>query len=227
MPRLYEHEIEEGMPSNGRNGYTAVEYLTLGLVAWLEPCTSYDLKREVERTVSHFWTFSHTALYQAPPQLAAAGLLLEEQEETGRRRRLYRLTPDGRAELLSWLEETSAHPIELRDLALLKLVLLGPHASPGQTYALANAQADYHARRLEEFKALAARYRPEPAHPTRLAALRFGIKWEEAALEFWTELARDEADNLHAGTGSTPRRDTDLSDGDIDAGRPVQEVELL
>src|SRR3982074_3646998 len=119
------------MPPSVRNGYTTVEYLTLGLVALLEPCTSYDLKREVERTVSHFWTFSHTALYQAPPQLAAAGLLLEEQEETG-----------GRAELLSWLEETSAHPIELRDLALLKLVLLGPHASPGQTHALANAQAD-------------------------------------------------------------------------------------
>ncbi|HEY4853994.1 MAG TPA: PadR family transcriptional regulator, partial [Streptosporangiaceae bacterium] len=97
MPRLYGHEIKEGMPPNGGNGYTTVEYLTLGLVAWLEPCTSYDLKREVERTISHFWTFSHTALYQAPPQLAAAGLLLEEQEETGRRRRLYRLTPDGRA----------------------------------------------------------------------------------------------------------------------------------
>jgi PadR family transcriptional regulator AphA len=195
----------------GGSAYTTVEYLTLGLVAWLEPCTSYDLKREVERTVSHFWTFSHTALYQAPPQLAAAGLLLEEQEDTGRRRRLYRLTPEGRAELLAWLEETSAHPIELRDLALLKLVLLGPHASPGQIYALATAQADYHATRLEEFKELAARYRPEPAHPTRLAALRFGIKWEEAALEFWTELARDEADNLQAGTGTTPRRDTDLT----------------
>src|ERR1700730_18317082 len=113
------------MPPSVRNGYTTGEYLTLGMVALLEPCPSYDLKREVERPVSHCWTFSHTALYQAPPQLAAAGLLLEEQEETGRRRRLYRLTPDGRAEHLSWLEETSAPPIELRDLALLKLVLLG------------------------------------------------------------------------------------------------------
>src|ERR1700680_3822102 len=163
------------MPPIIRNGYTTVEYLTLGLVALLEPCTSYDLKREVERTVSHFWTFSHTALYQAPPQLAAAGLLLEEQEETGRRRRLYRLTPDGRAELLSWLAETSAHPIELRDLALLKLVLLGPHASPGQTHALANAQADYHARRLEEFKSLAARYRPETPPPPPPPAPPFGL----------------------------------------------------
>jgi len=197
-------------PKDVQNGYTTVEYLTLGLVARLEPCTSYDLKREVERTVSHFWTFSHTALYQAPPQLVAAGLLAEEQEETGRRRRQYRLTPDGRAELLAWLEETSAHPIELRDLALLKLILLGPHASPGRTLALANAQADYHARRLEEFKELAASYDPEPDHPTRLAALRFGIKWAEAALEFWGKLAH-EADNLQDGKGSKPRRDAEDS----------------
>src|ERR1700730_2458231 len=89
------------MPPSVRNGYTTVEYLTLGLVALLEPCTSYDLKREVERTATHLWTFSHTALYQPPPQLAAAGLLLEEQEETGRRRRLYRLTPDRRPTILS------------------------------------------------------------------------------------------------------------------------------
>jgi DNA-binding PadR family transcriptional regulator len=199
------------MPSkDGRDGYTTVEYLILGLVAWLEPCTSYDLKREVERTVSYFWTFSHTALYQAPPQLVAAGLLEEEQEPGGRRRRLYRLTMSGRAELLSWLEETSAQPIELRDLALLKLVLLGSHANPARTLSLASAQANYHARRLEEFKELSARYRPEPTHPTRAAALRYGIKWEEAALEFWTELADDEADNLEAGKDCTPARDADL-----------------
>src|SRR5260370_15496734 len=188
MPRPFGHEIKEGMPPNGRNGYTTVEYLTLGLVALLEPCTSYDLKREVERTASHSWPFSHTAIYQAPPQLAAAGLLLEEQEDTGRRRRLYRLTPEGRAELLAWLEETSAHPIELRDLALLKLVLLGPHASPGQTYALANSQADYHARRREEFQGLAARYPPEPPHPTRPPALAVGVKLEAAAPGLMTRL---------------------------------------
>src|SRR5260370_27401511 len=87
---------------------TPVDYLILGLVGWLEPCTSYDLKREVQRTVSSFWTFSHTALYQAPPQLVAAGLLAVEQEDGGRRRRLDELTPAGRAEPPRWLGETPA-----------------------------------------------------------------------------------------------------------------------
>lgn len=187
--------------------YTTVDYLILGLVAWLEPCTSYDLKREVEQTISRFWTFSHTALYQSPPQLVAAGLLSEEQETSGRRRRLYVLTPEGRAELRAWLEETSAHPVELRDLALLKLFLLGSHTRPEQAHSLAITQSDYHTRRLDELRKLEARYWGEAARASRLAALRFGIKLEEAALDFWTKFARDEADSLSAGTDGSHRRE--------------------
>ena len=189
-------------------GLTVVDFLILGLVAWLEPCTSYDLKREIQRAVSHFWTFSHTALYQSPPQLVAAGLLTDEQETTGRRRRIYRLAPAGREELLTWLGDTSAHPIELRDLSLLKLYLLGPHARPDQAYAIATSQADYHARRLEEFKDLVEVYQLAPETPTRLAALRFSLKWEEAAVAFWTELAKDEAESLAASGEAGSLRDS-------------------
>jgi DNA-binding PadR family transcriptional regulator len=178
-----------------------VDYLILGLVGWLEPCTSYDLKREVQSTVSHFWTFSHTALYQAPPHLVDARLLADEQEEDGRRRRLYRLTPAGRAALLDWLGETSAHPIELRDLSLLKLFLLGPHTEPGQAFAIATAQAEYHARRLAEYEGLLAGAIAAEVYPTRVAALRFGLKWEGAAVEFWQEFAVEEAARAAAAGG--------------------------
>jgi PadR family transcriptional regulator AphA len=170
-----------------------VDYLILGLVAWLQPCTSYDMKREVQQTVSRFWTFSHTALYQAPADLVTAGLLTDKQEADGRRRRLYRLTPAGQDALRAWLEETSAHPIELRDLSLLKLFLLGPHTEPRLIHAIAVAQADYHAHRLGEFRESLQKYQTEPAYPTRVAALRFGCKWEQVAVEFWTELAAEEA----------------------------------
>ncbi|GAA2608129.1 PadR family transcriptional regulator [Actinomadura fulvescens] len=181
-----------------QSSYSTVEYLILGLVVQLEPCTSYDLKREVERTISHFWTFSHTALYQAPPQLVAAGLLTEEQETTGRRRRLYRISAAGRAELMSWLGETSAHMIERRDLALLKLFLLGPHTGASQAHAMAEAQADYHARQLAALNELMEKYRDISAYPTRLTALEFGIRLERTALDFWREMAADEAARFRA-----------------------------
>ena len=182
-----------------------VDYLILGLVAWLQPCTSYDLKREVQRTVSHFWTFSHTALYQAPAELVTAGLLADEQEPDGRRRRLYRLTPAGQEALHGWLAETSAHPIELRDLSLLKLFLLGPHTEPLRAHRIAAAQADYHTQRLKEFQRLQEVYQVGPTYPTRLAALRFGCKWEQAAVDFWTELADEEAAAAAAVDGLSRR----------------------
>lgn len=176
------------------NALTPVDYLILGLVAWLEPCTSYDLKREVQRTVSHFWSFSHTALYQAPPQLVDLGLLDDEQEDDGRRRRMYRLTQAGRDQLAGWLGETSAHPIELRDLSLLKLFLLGPHTAPGQAVAIAAAQADYHAGRLKEYEDLLVGAQNAGVYPTRVAALRFGVMWEQVAVDFWREFAVLDAD---------------------------------
>jgi PadR family transcriptional regulator, regulatory protein AphA len=186
---------------------TPVDYLILGLVAWLQPCTSYDLKREVQRTVSHFWTFSHTALYQAPAELVAAGLLKDEQQTDGRRRRLYQLTPAGQDALRDWLGETSAHPIELRDLSLLKLFLLGPHTEPRQAHAIAVAQADYHAQRLEEFQRLLDKYESSGrTYSTRVAALRFGCMWEQTAVDFWTELAEEEGAAAVAGDGHLPLR---------------------
>ena len=45
----------------------------------------------------NFWTVPHTQIYTECARLAEAGLLDEEREETGRRRRIYRLTADGRA----------------------------------------------------------------------------------------------------------------------------------
>jgi PadR family transcriptional regulator, regulatory protein AphA len=194
-----------------------VDYLILGLVAWLQPCTSYDLKREVQQTVSRFWTFSHTALYQAPADLVTAGLLTDKQEADGRRRRLYRLTPAGQDALRAWLDETSAHPVELRDLSLLKLFLLGPHTEPQLTHAIAAAQADYHVDRLRESQESLQKYQTGHTYPTRVAALRFGCNWEQMAVEFWTELAAEEAAAaaIHAqalplpqGTRTGPRHST-------------------
>jgi DNA-binding PadR family transcriptional regulator len=189
-------------------GLTTVDYLILGLVDWLEPCTSYDMKREVESAISHFWTFSHTALYQAPPQLVAAGLLTDEQETAGRRRRLYLLTDSGRARLREWLDETQAHAVELRDLALLKLFLRAPSDGPVQIRDHASAQVAYRARRLAEFRSMVSRYAEEPSRPERLEALRFGIMVEETALAFWGTLAHE-----GIGTSHNDAADTHISEG--------------
>ena len=71
-------------------------YVVLGSIAVRGPSTSYDLKRFVELTLGHFWSFPHSQLYAEPDRLARGGLLTEEREQGGRRRRTYAITPDGR-----------------------------------------------------------------------------------------------------------------------------------
>ena len=71
--------------------------LVLGLIGLRGPSTPYDLKRAISRSVSYFWPFPHSQLYDEPERLVAAGLLSRTVETSGRRRKLYKLTTQGRA----------------------------------------------------------------------------------------------------------------------------------
>ena len=53
--------------------------------------------------------------------IAQAGLLDEQREQTGRRRRIYRLTEAGRAELERWRQDPEFAGFDLRDVGLVKL----------------------------------------------------------------------------------------------------------
>ena len=63
---------------------SATSYLVLGMIARLQPCTSYDLKRMVQNTIDHFWSFPHSQLYAEPERLTTAGYLKEKRETGGR-----------------------------------------------------------------------------------------------------------------------------------------------
>lgn len=192
---------------------TPTSYVVLGLVAWMQPATPYDLKRAAGRTVGNFWAFPHTQLYTEPVRLADAGLLTEQREETGRRRRLFSITGAGRAELAAWLAEPAGEPTEVRDHGLLQLFFSG-HADPATTLAIARAQRAAHERRLEGYLATEREINDKRELPAsrrgalfqsstpraaamRQATLRFGLTFERGAVEFWRaieEAPPDQAD---------------------------------
>ena len=127
-----------------RTDLTPVSYVVLGLVARDGPSTPYALKTAVGRGVAHFWQFPHSQIYAETERLARLGLLAEEREHTGRRRRSYRITPEGRAALRAWLAEPADEPPQFRSLGLLKL-FFSQHAEPDHVAELARAQvAQYH-----------------------------------------------------------------------------------
>jgi PadR family transcriptional regulator, regulatory protein AphA len=161
---------------------TPTSYIVLGLLEFAGESTPYSLKQLVAGSVGYFWTVQHAQLYTEPERLAAAGYVTETREETGRRRRLYAITDRGRAALDEWRVETTADLGELREPAVLKLFF---GADPKQ---LAAAQVEANRARLAEYEAIRDAMSPDvPPGPRQ--ALEMGIRVEQAAIEFWEELA--------------------------------------
>ncbi len=164
----------------------------LGSIALRGPSTSYDLKRFVELTLGHFWSFPHSQLYAEPDRLARAGLLSEDREQGGRRRRTYAITSAGREALDAWLAEPIAGGPELRDLGLVKLYF-SELAEEDAFEALVHEQVALHRSILARYEALWRRYGGRPGYARRTLPLRVGLRIEREQMEFWGELADEEA----------------------------------
>lgn len=164
--------------STARFGETA--YIVLGLLERIEPATPYDVKQLAQVSTMNFWTVPHTQIYTECGRLAEAGMLSEERESAGRRRRIYRLTDDGRAALREWREDATGSLYELRDPATLKL-FFGADPKP-----LASEQVEAHRRRLAEYEELLVGLDQAP-DGWRLA-LELGIGHEREFIRFWTTL---------------------------------------
>ncbi len=171
---------------------TTTSYVVLGLIALRGASTSYDLKRALRHSIGYFWPFPHAQLYAEPARLAELGLLREEQEDHGRRRRLYELTDAGKAALQDWLSAPVDEIFELRDIAQLKL-FFGELMNGSAVVALARRQVELHRERLAEYKALTVLFGNHPRLARRMAPLRYGRLIERAAVEFWQQIAAEEA----------------------------------
>ena len=93
---------------------------------------------------------------------------------------LLRITPAGAAALQEWRDDPTVVPVEARDLALLKIFL---GADPG---VIGPDQVRAHTAQLERYQEMAAAA-PDMADGVR-AALVFGMKYEEALVQFWSAL---------------------------------------
>jgi DNA-binding PadR family transcriptional regulator len=89
---------------------TTTSQAILGLLA-LRPWTTYELAKQVQRSLGWFWPRTERKLYDEPKRLVAAGLATSKQEMTGARpRTVYGITARGRKALRMWLGEPPAPP---------------------------------------------------------------------------------------------------------------------
>jgi PadR family transcriptional regulator AphA len=174
---------------------TPTSCLVLGLLAREGPSTPYDLEQHVRATLGNFWSFPHTLLYSEPPRLAALGLVTETRETDGRRRRVFAITPAGMSALSSWLDRPSGAPAELRDPGLLQL-FFADLASDEARQRLAERQLAIHQAKLAAYQEDERQERrPDGAQRGlrtvehwRGETLPMGLRYEAAAVDFWTEV---------------------------------------
>ena len=165
---------------------TGTSYAVLGLIGHLEPCSPYDLKRYLEQSVENFWPVPHTTFYAEPARLAKAGYLDETQEPTGRRRKLYRLTDQGRGVLADWVHAPEAAAPQIRDEFVLKL-FLGADPIP-----LLDARVAWHREKLAELEGYLSEAREVSAEEPGagvVLSLVVGTSWHHAMLRLMDELS--------------------------------------
>jgi DNA-binding PadR family transcriptional regulator len=160
---------------------TPTSYVVLGLLDRAGEATPYDLKRMVAAGVGHVWTLQHAQLYTETERLAKAGYLVEKRERGGRRRKLYKITAEGRQALREWTAQPTAQGSELRDLALLKL-FLGADPKP-----LSAVQIEVHRAQLREYEDRRDEVAQAPVG-IRMA-LEAGIGHEREWVRFWRKVA--------------------------------------
>src|SRR3954468_9180631 len=90
---------------------TTTSYAILGLLT-LRSWTTYELAKQMGRTVHYFWPRAESRLYAEPQHLVALGFAAAVKSFVGKRARTtYSITPAGRVALRDWLATTSSPPL--------------------------------------------------------------------------------------------------------------------
>ena len=94
-----------------RTTLTTTSFAILGLLA-VQPWSSYELTRQMDRSLGRFWPRAQSKLYEEPKKLVHHGLAEARSDRVGlRQRTVYTITPAGRRALAAWLEAPGAGPV--------------------------------------------------------------------------------------------------------------------
>lgn len=147
------------------------------------PLTGWDLVVTAQERIGDFWSLSQSQVYRELTAMANAGLI--EAGVRGRRdRRPFTITEAGRAAFAEWLNrETGEETIRF---PLLLIVLFGRHVPRRRLSEVIAQHRQRHADRLAGYeKSLVDR---APSDQYAVAALRFGVRYEQAVLDWFDEL---------------------------------------
>jgi len=219
------------MPANG--ALTATSYAILGLLA-IRPWTTYELAKQMDRTLNRFWPRARSKLYEEPKKLVAQGLATAAPDVHGRRpRTVYTITPGGRQALAEWLATDSAPPV-FESEHLLKVFYAESGSSENVLATLANLRAWIHERTLHNVRVASSYLEGSGPYPERFGILvltgRFlddqlemmdrWASWATEIVRSWPAEPRQAPPDL-AAMAVTARQATERAERYAAAGSPA------
>lgn len=149
------------------------------------PQSGWDLVATAERMIGAFWSLTRSQIYRELATMAADGLI--EADQVGpRERRPYRLTDAGREAFAQWLDEQPG--VEQIRYPLLLTLAFSRHLPPERLAEFLRQHRAVHAERLAGYDAALADAQHAGADPTDLVTLDFGMRYEQAVLDWFDHL---------------------------------------
>lgn len=150
------------------------------------PMTGWDLVVTAQERIGEFWSITQSQVYRELAAMARRGLV--EVGPTGPRdRKPHRITAAGRRAFAEWLDREPG-PDYVRIPLLLTIAFAG-HLPAQRLAAIIEAKRAAHARTLAGYRAARDAVRASgEADPTRLATLEFGLRHEQAVLDWFDAL---------------------------------------
>lgn len=150
------------------------------------PATAHQLARQAAQEIGDYWSVTRSQVYRELAALADQGLVSTSGATGSGGRREYALTEPGRQAFLGWLAaEPEAE--QLRVPLLLRLTFIDD-LEPGQLQRLLDSQRAAHSARLQEYQASLDGWRAEATPERYLLPLAYGIRYEQAVLDWFAEL---------------------------------------
>ena len=173
---------------------STTSYALLGLLA-LRKWTTYELAKQVQRSIGWFWPRAERKLYEEPKRLVEERWAVATREMTGARpRTVYDVTPAGRRALRRWLDQPPVPPtLEFEGMVKVFFADGGTLEQLRATLRAIAAEAD---TRLTELDAKAIENaRGDVPFPDRLHLNNLGLRFQvdhERTIGEWARWALEQ-----------------------------------
>jgi DNA-binding PadR family transcriptional regulator len=160
----------------------------------------YELKKNLDEQLGHFWQFSYGSLYPTLKRLSREGFVEMElpKGETSRRKNVYRITPSGES-LFTELLEATAPDVEDRGAFMLRFAF-SRYMSPETRRRLLEGRRGYLQGRLTKMAASLKKLR-DRMDAYSIELMRYGVDEAEHDIRWLDGML--EAERANGGTNGS------------------------